>query len=52
MPKASPARLAGGAAAEANSIPAAVAEYCKEMSEGGRNPRAGTYSRTSGQIDM
>lgn len=52
MPEAASARPAGGAVAEANSIPAVVAEHCEEVPDGGRDQRPAGYSGTSGHIYM
>lgn len=52
MPQAATARPAGGAAAEADSIPAAVTEYRKEVSDGGRAQRPGGSSRAAGHVHM
>lgn len=52
MQKVAAARPAGGAAAEADSIPAAAAEYREEVSEGRRKQRAATHSRASGHVYM
>lgn len=52
VPEAASARPAGGAVAEANSIPAVVAEYCEEVPDRGRDQRPAGYSGTSGHIYM
>lgn len=52
MPEAAAARPVGGAVAEANSIPAAVAEYREEMPDGGREQRPAGCSRASGHVYM
>lgn len=52
VPEAAAARPVGGAVAEANSIPAAVAEYREEMPDGGRERRPAGCSRASGHVYM
>lgn len=52
VPEASAAWPAGGAAAEAHSIPSVVAEHGKEVSDGGRDQRPAECCRASGHIYM
>lgn len=52
VPEASAAWPAGGAAAEAHSIPSVVAEHGKEVSDGGRDQRPAECCRASGHVYM
>lgn len=52
VPQAASAWPVGGTAAETNSIPAAVAEHCKEVSGGGREQRPAGGGRASGHFYM
>ena len=52
MPEAATTRPVGGAVAEANSIPAAVEEYRKEVPDGGQDQRPTDDSGASGHVHM